>query len=174
MATTVRSEAVLGGVYSTAGEYGATHRGRLPVTTARNREIDRMALAHACIVVLPHPLPPRGETGERRMTTTRRRRRGCSGAARGGECEQETEEEEDAGGRVVDVAGAKVMGISFSRAFAGSVYTSSSPAYTPASFFSGNRVPPSLVSLFDPLRGSRSVHPSRRCITIVRAKSASF
>ena len=60
----------------------------------------------------------------------------------GGECEQETEEEEDAGGRVVDVAGAKVMGISFSREFAGSVCTSSSPvsfffprtAFRPPSF----------------------------------------
>lgn len=53
-----------------------------------------------------------------------------------GECEQETEEEEDAGGRVVDVAGAKVMGISFSREFAGSVCTSSSPA---SFFFQGPR-----------------------------------
>ena len=35
------------------------------MTTTRNREIDRMALAHACIVVLLHPLLSRGETGEK-------------------------------------------------------------------------------------------------------------
>lgn len=60
-----RSEAVLGGAYCTEGEHGTTHRGRLPVTTTRNREIDRMALAHACIAVLPHPLSSRGETCEK-------------------------------------------------------------------------------------------------------------
>lgn len=73
-------------------------------------------MAHACIAVLPHPLPSsRGETGEKddddgEVARRRRRRRGCRPR---GVREQETEEEEDAGGRVVDVAGAKVMGISF-------------------------------------------------------------
>jgi len=65
-----------------------------------------MALAHACIAVFPHPLLSRGETGEKVAEEAR-----VQEAAR----EQETEEEEDAGGRVVDVARAKVMGISFSR-----------------------------------------------------------
>lgn len=73
------------------------------MTTARNTEIDRMALAHACI------MPPfLGEKPKRRMTTTTTTRGGGEG---GGECarsrapprslggsEQEAEKEEDAGG----------------------------------------------------------------------------
>lgn len=84
------------------------------MSTMRNREIDRMVLAHACITVspslpLPHSLIPL--LGEKPTRTTTR----DGGGEGGGGCEQEAEEEEDAGGRVVDVAGAKVMGISFSR-----------------------------------------------------------
>ncbi|CAL1676201.1 unnamed protein product [Lasius platythorax] len=73
-----------------------------------------MVLAHACITVslsLPRShnrSPARGETYEKDDDE-------AVEARAAGDCEQEAEEEEDAGGRVVDVAGAKVMGISFSR-----------------------------------------------------------
>lgn len=119
------------------------------MTTARNREIDRMALAHACIA-------PSLFLGEKR------RRRGLATAkaeeakAKVAECKQEAEGEKDAGGRVVDVAGTKVMGISFSRVYR-SVCISFLLVCTSASFFPGTRFALSRFSF----RGSRSVHLSK-------------
>lgn len=101
-----------------------------------------MALAHACIAVLPHL---GGETCEKDDDDEAGVAEGGGGGVRGAGCEQETEEEEDAGGRVVDVAGAKVMGISFLRVCRLRVYVSSS--LDVGELFSGDRVSPSRFSI---------------------------
>lgn len=133
-----------------------------------------MVLAHACITVslsLPRShnrSPARGETYEKDDDE-------AVEARAAGDCEQEAEEEEDAGGRVVDVAGAKVMGISFSRV-CHSVYVSLLPPSFPlfvGELFSGTRGLRPLSCLRSTLYDDRGACIPRRCITIVRAKSAS-
>lgn len=141
------------------------------MTTARNTEIDRMALAHACI------MPPfLGEKPKRTTTTTtttwrwrgwrqRARSRARLHARSPAGCEQEAEEEEDAGCRR---RRAKVMGISF--AFA-ALCISSSFLSLQRAFFQ-ERASPTTLSHRPHSTLSRSAESVllRRCITIVHAK----